>query len=733
MGDFDGSDRFALPELDLSFDEDQVQYLNRYFTNIEQTCNHALNSYYGTMTPSGGGPNLLGMDTPGSIEATIERLVQRLVTGVGKLDPRFASKFVLSTGSTYEHYKINRPDEYDFMIRLDQVSCPGLDGNRDSPPCRIIDDPTKIPHGFARVHLAGQSNLAKEWAEFLDSDGCLLPHKIRHRFFDLIRWAIKAIPASMEDVNECKLPGASGKVLDVGTLADIFHIDSTKHVFVAIGDPAQDVFPEPRDFSIKVVQDGPAVRLEINMPPTEELLEAHNVSVDLTLSIGFVGWPSMSDFPDRILQSHVDAVNSYRAAQKGFYVVGTGPHESIACQGKDSLWRISNSTAEMELMTHYDHCSIPAKVMRVMKIVTGLLSDPSAFEDFATDLKVLISPTVSQIDPRPLYLISSYALKTLFLFELEKFTQVEDWLESGVSIRVLSVMRGLLKSLEKKSMRSYFFPKSNVLLKKGLSVDLSSSDFSVLAGCIRRMHECSKKQTIQVAIDDKLESSIAFENDLSSLWRSRINEETVNQDGTETDFAERQYTYLNLVFTELIGYLKMRSTKKEFISRTSLNGLVSSVDIVKNRGIQRLLRLLNIILEQSRTTAEVRPLDSHTINLLTGVLLKNLEEFRSESHWEPQNTAQCLVHVLQTFVMDNNGNVEAGKETARLVKIFTSYLGELRQSSFENAWFVEDIYERLQPNDLAKVTEFAQCVVSGKYYAQQGLEEAVRRGEEWAM
>ena len=57
-------------------------------------------------SPAGCGPGLQQLDAVGTIEAAVERLVQRMVATVGHLDPRFSACFLLSVGSSYEHYKV---------------------------------------------------------------------------------------------------------------------------------------------------------------------------------------------------------------------------------------------------------------------------------------------------------------------------------------------------------------------------------------------------------------------------------------------------------------------------------------------------------------------------------------------------------------------------------------------------------------------------------------------------
>ena len=59
------------------------------------------------------------------IEKRIRSLVDEISVYIGRKDPLFKN-FVIPSGSFYEDLKVEGPDEFDFMICLEQLSSPGV-------------------------------------------------------------------------------------------------------------------------------------------------------------------------------------------------------------------------------------------------------------------------------------------------------------------------------------------------------------------------------------------------------------------------------------------------------------------------------------------------------------------------------------------------------------------------------------------------------------------------------
>ena len=87
------------------------------------------------------------------IREKLERFVTDILVEVEKRDKRFQSTLIQS-GSVYEGVKVRRPDEFDFMIRIDLLT--------DKPLFHKCDR----GDGYTKLILDEQ-----EWEEFKDDEG----------------------------------------------------------------------------------------------------------------------------------------------------------------------------------------------------------------------------------------------------------------------------------------------------------------------------------------------------------------------------------------------------------------------------------------------------------------------------------------------------------------------------------------------------------------------------------
>ena len=83
----------------------------------------------------------------------LEQFVTNILSQVEKRDNRFQSTLIKS-GSVYEGAKVCRPDEFDFMIRIDSLT--------DKPLFRPCDK----SEGFVKLLLDEEG-----WEEFKDDEG----------------------------------------------------------------------------------------------------------------------------------------------------------------------------------------------------------------------------------------------------------------------------------------------------------------------------------------------------------------------------------------------------------------------------------------------------------------------------------------------------------------------------------------------------------------------------------
>ena len=249
------------------------------------------------------------------IRKKLEQFVTNILAEVQKRDRRFQSTLVKS-GSVYEGAKVCKPDEFDFMIRIDSLT--------DKPLFRPCDK----GEGYVKLFLDEQ-----EWEEFKDEEGFFNPHMLS-RFFK------KLVNASL---NDAELPeGLTFQRVREEMYGTWWPVYSELLGNIDGQDSSSVMYSETH---------GPATTLTIYWQGGNSYRNLA-VSVDLTLTLDY----QISKLPVQLtkLSQKVNPI-----LQKcGFHVVPAG---------FDS-WRISFSMAEKEILASSPHgfktCYRVLKVMR---------------------------------------------------------------------------------------------------------------------------------------------------------------------------------------------------------------------------------------------------------------------------------------------------------------------------------------------------------------------------------
>ena len=251
------------------------------------------------------------------IREKLEQFVTNILAEVKKRDKRFQSTLIRS-GSVYEGAKVCKPDEFDFMIRIDSLT--------DKPIFRPCDK----GEGYVKLFLDEQG-----WEEFKDEEGFFNPHMLS-RFFK------KLVNASL---NDAELPeGLAFEQVGEEMYGTWWPVYSELLGNVDGQESSSVMYSESH---------GPATTLTIYWQGGDRMSYRNlAVSVDLTLTLGYqksklpVELTKLSQKINPILQNC------------GFHVVPAG---------FDS-WRISFSMAEKEILASspdgFKTCYRVLKVMR---------------------------------------------------------------------------------------------------------------------------------------------------------------------------------------------------------------------------------------------------------------------------------------------------------------------------------------------------------------------------------
>ncbi|KAJ1527219.1 hypothetical protein ONE63_008746 [Megalurothrips usitatus] len=293
-----------------------------------------------------------GDRAPG-VEAVCERLVQRLLCAVGTADPRFASKYLVCLDRRVSGESDSLTLEY--LVRLDALSSPTLYPGDPDPPCRVVEGAAQeaVPQGYARLRVHGQGH--EQWSEFLSPAGFIRRDKVQERFVELLAAAAAPVsspavrpakppaggvalptpaprgprgPHSPLQVDESRLCGAPGKVVDAAVLADLLALPADAQLFLATG---TDRYPDPREARIAIVEGSPWVRLRLGL--------TRDVLVKLVLGVGVDRWPRGSDLPARVPLTHPDCLLYQHIATTGCFLVASGPPPLLRCDDRPCTWQ----------------------------------------------------------------------------------------------------------------------------------------------------------------------------------------------------------------------------------------------------------------------------------------------------------------------------------------------------------------------------------------------------------
>ena len=370
----------------------------------------------------------------------MENFLKHLLLDVEKENPFFKTTLI-NSGSFYEGTKVGQPDEFDYFVQLDYFSEPEAVLFKELPCSTVIVIPSEL----------GIRKLLK-----------LTPSKF-YRYF-----AIKN--------------GFHWKTCFKAPFVEIFN-DKAKG-FEAYG--MKVLAQDPEDDLGKALQrHGPAYYLELEWTGGERY-RGLKISVDLSLAVKINSRSLTIDVDvetstGEVIKSCLDSLPYF------FAVSAYREKDQSGCADKEEGFclRCSHSCLEQALFHHFGPDGGPSVCLRVLKALRDVSSpdyritleeDIEDFESISPSLRDVLS-----FDPWPLIYsvltrvpadlknkcfnrwISSYALKTLVLFEWEQHPEDEQWSGSNLTERFLNILNNLLLSLKQGRLRSFFYKDYNVL------------------------------------------------------------------------------------------------------------------------------------------------------------------------------------------------------------------------------------------------------------------------------
>ena len=282
------------------------------------------------------------------IREKLERLVNNILTLVEKRDKRFQSTLIKS-GSVYEGVKVGKPNEFDFMIRLNSLSDKAL-----FHPCHKGE-------GYVKLQLDEH-----DWKEFKDEEGFFNPNLLCRHFKKLVNESLSA--ADVPD--GLRIQRASRELLD-GSWGPVFSD--------LLGNSSGQENTSDVMYS---ETHGPATTLYMDWEGGESY-RGLNISVDLTLTLEY----PLSKLPVQLskLPPEVDVI----LQKSGFHVV----------PARFDVWLISFSMVEKEVL--YSSPEGFKACYRVLKIVRDDVSESLGLDASLVPSYMFKTALVSQLFTTP--------------------------------------------------------------------------------------------------------------------------------------------------------------------------------------------------------------------------------------------------------------------------------------------------------------------------------------------
>ncbi|XP_046144601.1 uncharacterized protein LOC114877064 [Osmia bicornis bicornis] len=688
-----------------AFTKGQLYNLNAYFHKlVDQAQNDSLNL--------------------SAIEAVVESLIQRLMLGVGNLDRRFSSMFLVSLNEPRRIKQLR----FEYLLRIDELSRPSASSEVEVSRVSVEED-TSLP-GFIRLKLLPAGT--EFWHEYMDAAGRLRRDLVKAKLANLLATAIKRDVANLMEGQSCVSPG---QVVDAEVLDKILKQPDDCRIFY--GTAASDgPLREARNHRVAMIEDAGGILLRIALNG----LKAREVEVRLLIGIGISSWPSLADYPRRIPLYHCDALLHYTVAQSGMYAVAVGPYSGARCENRATLWRVRFPAAEKIISQQYAADSVLALTESVLLEILYELR-----EGRRTNVPMKSKTTrkgVSSTQDR-LRVVSRHIMRTVHRWSLERTgpDPLTSWSPDTLSRHVLLALDELVAALKCQNLRCYFHPRCNVMLQcaRGGIVhheDSYVSDCRLLESYLETLHYRSFSMTRDVPrpLD-------VMESELIVRWRDVMTSLPRGIPSQDHGYSPRQLEYFSLILEQVLrannSSLQNHSDNCSYLNYPELS--YHAMEHVEN-----LVYLLRLVLTQARDQMyamrnrgmRVRQICrkekryntnsqfDYAVELLIDIVRRDGETANMDLEAYPIMT-KMLLHWLH-FGMDYDRKV--------LEPILRPYLNNLFNSLHEHCWCASSWKKRreIYASEMQSLAKFCKSVISQEVSPATGIVEYLSEGWCWA-
>ncbi|XP_028036000.1 uncharacterized protein LOC114247282 isoform X1 [Bombyx mandarina] len=605
-------------------------------------------------------------------ESAVESLVQRIVDGAGRRDPRFGCSHLIAL----HRGKKMRSRSLEYLVTLD--SLPVLNSNDE---CRLHDGPT----GYGRVRLTGRD--AEKWEEFLTPAGYLCRDKIVERWVGLVARSAGA------------RGGGAGRALAARAALravpnQYCYLERASSGFTSI------------DRRLAIVEGAVWVMVRVGGGEAE---------AKLVLGARVQGCHPQA-YTTRVPITHPLALLHYTAAQGMYYAVTAGPPLSAACPDRTSTWQLWHPALEATLDAHCSELSTVARIAGALNALVDKMREQSHQGSLRATSRYLVQCALR----RRLDRCAGYATAAARCCP-----------GAHASHHLLLVLDSLLSICERGGVAGYVHPTDRgCLVRRGAGDADWDNDAVCIASCLRNLNRVAGEE-IPLTPAESLELALfnRWENLNRELKASVGSTSTYSR--RQIRYLWRVATELvkckSMVYSEPQSNFKINLIQMTSPNSEAIEDLIHILAIMLDQARDLYLNGLQsrTLKEFDRETSVYRSkkwnklksyYDASSACLIDAV--RRDPDLQNQDLTNPQTLMKSILNWL------HKGCKEDKKYLAPVLK---PYLDGLFNSSLENSWFLEDFEMKQSSSEHDGLKEFCLGVHDGNIDPSMGLLEVAKK------
>ena len=411
------------------------------------------------------------------IQTSVEKFLKALLLEIEKANP-FYKTTLINSGSFYEGTKIGKPDEFDYLVQLDNFSRPEDIRVQELAQCMVAVIPNES--AFRKLSKANPSLCTFEWKGSVKVPFCeALESKLVKGFKAFGLTVLSTETRGM--IHELRINGPA-YTLDLEWTGGKLY----RGLNIAV------------DLVFAVKINSRSLTMNVDFESQAGRIVRSLLYTDVPHYFAISGYKNYRVSPSDLFE---DWKESQKYRKRDFGIPLTIKSQS------DCLLRCSQSCLEQSLFRdHFGPDGGPSVCLRVLKVLrdmTGPLDqhqlcqcryrfderrsvDKNVWEFVTSHKEITKRHSLCGVtEPDSSKVISSYTFKTLVLFEWSRNPEDKQWTGSNLTQRLVNIVTGLLHSLkQEKKIRSFWYNDYNVLPSRAINTPKAINRVTIFLQCL---------------------------------------------------------------------------------------------------------------------------------------------------------------------------------------------------------------------------------------------------------